>query len=127
MARFVRTPRNIDCIHAEGASTSKLTREQAQAVISALCGTTRRTEPVQVISAFDVPRVQYDPIRKIFYQQPARASLHGTAEVSTPVFVSWRLTAQQWVLAAKAQACCSRRHAAMHAILQLYCMTRHFR
>ena len=66
--------------HAECASSTKITREQAQIVISALCGTSRRTEPVQVISAFDVPRVQYDPIRKIFYQQPTRASLHGSAE-----------------------------------------------
>ena len=78
-----------------------------------------------MISAFDVPRVQYDPIRKIFYQQPARASLHGTAEASTPVFASWRLTAQQSMLPRPgmdsarslphAQTCCYRCYAAMQA------------
>ena len=50
-------------------------------MIQRLCGESRHTEPVQVISAFDVPRIQYDPIRKIFHRQPGRPALHGTAEV----------------------------------------------
>ena len=35
---------------------------------------------VQVISAFDVPRILYDPIRKSFYRAPAPTSLLGTAQ-----------------------------------------------
>ena len=37
---------------------------------------------VQVISAFDVPKILYDPIRKSFYRAPQPTSLLGTAEVS---------------------------------------------
>jgi hypothetical protein len=36
---------------------------------------------VQVISAFDVPKIQYDPIRKSFYRAPQPTGLLGTAEV----------------------------------------------
>ena len=36
---------------------------------------------VQVISAFDVPKILYDPIRKSFYRAPQPTSLLGTAEV----------------------------------------------
>ena len=49
-------------------------------MVQRLCGEAKRTEPVQVISAFEVPRIAYDPIRKIFYAQPGRPPLHGTAE-----------------------------------------------
>lgn len=38
---------------------------------------------VQVISAFDVPKILYDPIRKSFYRAPQPTSLLGTAEVGT--------------------------------------------
>ena len=47
---------------------------------------------VQVISAFDVPKILYDPIRKSFYRAPQPTSLLGTAEVGTigvPVIRSW--------------------------------------
>ena len=37
---------------------------------------------VQVISAFEVPKILYDPIRKSFYRAPQPNSLLGTAEVS---------------------------------------------
>ena len=63
------------------ASSTKLTAAQAQAVIGGLCGSGHKTEPVQIISAFDTPKIRYDPIRKVFYQLPGRPSLHGTAEV----------------------------------------------
>ena len=35
---------------------------------------------IQVISAFDVPKILYDPIRKSFYRAPAPTSLLGTAQ-----------------------------------------------
>ena len=38
---------------------------------------------VQVISAFSVPRVRYDPIRNAFYKPPGKPTLHGLAEVES--------------------------------------------
>ena len=40
------------------------------------------TDLIQVISAFDVPKILYDPIRKGFYRAPKPTSLLGTAQVS---------------------------------------------
>ncbi len=37
---------------------------------------------MQVISAFDTPKLRYDPIRKVFYQIQGRPTLHGSSEVS---------------------------------------------
>lgn len=39
---------------------------------------------MQIISAFETPKLRYDPIRKVFYQIQGRPSLHGTAEASQP-------------------------------------------
>ena len=38
-------------------------------------------EMIQIISAFDVPKILYDPIRKGFYRAPKPTSLLGTAQV----------------------------------------------
>ena len=35
----------------------------------------------QVISAFDVPKVQYDPVRKCFFRPTASLKLLGNAQV----------------------------------------------
>lgn len=51
-------------------------------MIGGLCGSGEQTEPVQIISAFDAPKLRYDPIRKVFYQVQGRPPLHGCAEVS---------------------------------------------
>ena len=64
------------------ASTATLTQTEAQKVIDGLCGQGQKLEPIQVISAFQAPKLRYDPIRKIFFQQDNRQSLHGTAEAS---------------------------------------------
>lgn len=36
---------------------------------------------VQVVDAFAVPRVKYDPVRSSFYRLPGPGTLHGTAQV----------------------------------------------
>ena len=46
---------------------------------------------VQVISAFSVPRVRYDPIRNAFYKPPGKPTLHGLAEVQPPFRRDWVL------------------------------------
>ncbi|BDA47706.1 DNA polymerase epsilon subunit 2 [Coccomyxa sp. Obi] len=69
------------------ASSTKLTAAQAQAVIGGLCGSGQKTEPVQIISAFDTPKIRYDPIRKVFYQLPGQPSLHGSAEEKVQMYL----------------------------------------
>ena len=59
-----------------------MTQADAQKAIDGLCGQGQKLEPVQVISAFQTPKLRYDPIRKIFFPQDRAHSLHGTAEVS---------------------------------------------
>jgi hypothetical protein len=60
-----------------------VTAGQAKDAISSLCGTSQKTELVQVISAFEVPKMRYDPIRKIFFPVPGRPTLHGSAQART--------------------------------------------
>ena len=67
------------------ASTTTLTKTDAQKVIDGLCGHGQKLEPIQVISAFQAPKLRYDPIRKIFFQQDNSQSLHGTAQASAPL------------------------------------------
>lgn len=63
------------------ANSTKVTTAQAQEAISSLCGSSQKTALVQVISAFEVPKLRYDPIRKVFFQVGGTPSLHGSAEV----------------------------------------------
>lgn len=37
----------------------------------------------QVVSAFEVPKILYDPTRKCFYKAEASPKLHGSAQVWT--------------------------------------------
>ncbi len=61
---------------------STLDAAAAAELVAALRGEARQgVEPIQVISAFQVPRVKYDPIRHAFYLAPGPAPLLGTAEV----------------------------------------------
>ncbi|KAK9905544.1 hypothetical protein WJX75_001819 [Coccomyxa subellipsoidea] len=69
------------------ASSTKLTATQAQTVIGGLCGSGEQTEPVQIISAFDAPKLRYDPIRKVFYQVQGRPPLHGCAEDKVQMYL----------------------------------------
>ena len=64
------------------AQVSTLDAAAAAELVAALRGEARQgVEPIQVISAFQVPRVKYDPIRHAFYLAPGPAPLLGTAEV----------------------------------------------
>ncbi|CAK0783094.1 hypothetical protein CVIRNUC_006289 [Coccomyxa viridis] len=70
----------LDSIVQVCASSATVTQADAQKAIDGLCGHGQRLEPVQVISAFQAPKLRYDPIRKIFFPQDRAHSLHGTAE-----------------------------------------------
>jgi hypothetical protein len=64
------------------AQVSTLDAAAAAELVAALRGEARQgVEPIQVISAFQVPRVKYDPIRRAFYLAAGPAPLLGTAEV----------------------------------------------
>lgn len=39
---------------------------------------------IQLISAFDIPSIKYDPIRRAFYQASGVRALHGSAQVWLP-------------------------------------------
>ena len=60
---------------------SKVTRKVAQDLITRICGQTSDSDFVQVISAFDIPRVKFDSIRRAFYVDPQQAHLFGEAQV----------------------------------------------
>ena len=60
---------------------STLDAAAAAELLGVLRGAARQhADPVQVISAFQVPRVKYDPIRRTFYLAPDRPPLLGGAQ-----------------------------------------------
>lgn len=64
---------------------STLDAAAAAELLGALRGAARQhADPVQVISAFQVPRVKYDPIRRTFYLAPDRPPLLGAAQAHRP-------------------------------------------
>ncbi|EIE23695.1 DNA polymerase epsilon, subunit B [Coccomyxa subellipsoidea C-169] len=77
----------LDACTKACASSTKLTAAQAQTVIGSLCGSGEKTDPVQVISAFDTPKLRYDPIRKVFYQIQGRPTLHGSSEEKVQMYL----------------------------------------
>lgn len=61
---------------------NKVPRKAVEDAIASLSGGAEHdVELVQVINAFDVPRVDYDPIRKCFYPRKDELHLHGDAQV----------------------------------------------
>ena len=64
-----------------------VTAERIQGLVDAAAGgpdaaaALGGADMIQVISAFDVPKVLYDPIRRSFYRAPAPTSLLGCAQV----------------------------------------------
>ena len=46
-------------------------------------GNSRTADQIQIISAFAVPCIKFDPSRRAFYQVTDSRALHGSAQVST--------------------------------------------
>lgn len=44
---------------------------------------------MQVVDAFAVPRVQYDPVRKLFHRSSVAPQLQADAQVRHGLFVAW--------------------------------------
>lgn len=57
-----------------------VTAARVQQLLAAAAAAGGGADMIQFISAFDVPKILYDPIRKSFYRAPAPTSLLGTAQ-----------------------------------------------
>jgi hypothetical protein len=71
-----------------GAAVERVTVEAVHEAIENVCGSSAQTALIQVISAFDVPNIAYEPIRKAFYHKRGPRSLLGTAQVRTHAHVA---------------------------------------
>ena len=74
------------------AEPTKVTASMAAQLVEAVSGLQKAAEFVQIFSAFEVPYVKYDPIRKAFHRSGEPRSLHSTAQVPgllAPVSIFW--------------------------------------
>lgn len=69
--------------HADAALNGKVTAEQVQVALSRLQGQDQRTEPVEVVSAFEVPRMTFDMVQRRLFINPRTKPLLGVAEVGS--------------------------------------------
>lgn len=60
----------------------KIGKSEALDLVSRQQGSSRHIEYIQVISAFEVPRIKFDPIRKAFYREERACSIFAEASVS---------------------------------------------
>jgi hypothetical protein len=58
-----------------------VTRALLEGALAALEGQGGQQDMVQVIDAFAVPRITYDPLRKLFYRSAAQPQLQADAKV----------------------------------------------
>ena len=69
------------CIIADAALNGKVTAEQVQVALSRLQGKEQQTEAVEVVSAFEVPRMTFDMVQRRLFIDPRTKPLLGLAEV----------------------------------------------
>lgn len=62
----------------------RVTRALLEAALAALEGQGGQADMVQVVDAFAVPRITYDPLRKLFYRTTAQPQLQADATVRQP-------------------------------------------
>eukprot|EP00884_Botryococcus_braunii_P020973 jgi/Botrbrau1/755/Bobra.0181s0014.1 len=86
----------VDAVESE--NVLRVTASKAQELIESLKGDTAATPPVQIINAYDIPQMCFDPIRKAFYLSQARLSLQGSAKDKINVRVERFLLLRQRVL-----------------------------
>ncbi|KAK9827395.1 hypothetical protein WJX81_006181 [Elliptochloris bilobata] len=81
---------------AQRAQVSVLDPAAAAELVAILRGLKRqRADPIQVISAFQVPRVKFDSIRRAFYLAPDRAPLLGLAQDKLDLYMQRLYVLQQ--------------------------------
>ena len=67
----------------------KLSKAEALDLVSRQSGGQRKIDFIQVISAFEIPHIRYDPIRKAFYRHESPCNLFADAVVSCACFASY--------------------------------------
>lgn len=66
--------------------TAKVSGAVAAKLVARVAGgSSRASDQIQVISAFVVPCIKFDPSRRAFYQVKEARTLHGSAQVSLHV------------------------------------------
>jgi hypothetical protein len=59
----------------------RMTPELLEQVLGALEGRSQPQDPVQVVDAFQVPHIVYDPVRKLFHKSQTQPTLQADAKV----------------------------------------------
>lgn len=81
------------CSCLDAGQVNTLDAAAAAELVAVLRGSVRRgVDPIQVISAFQVPRVKFDPIRRTFYLAPGHAPLLGVAQVRSAMLTKYQRT-----------------------------------
>lgn len=70
-----------------GASDGAVTAAQVKEALECIQGADQEDDFIQVISAFEVPKVEYDPVRKCFFKPATEARLLGDAEDKMAVYI----------------------------------------
>ncbi|KAK9814165.1 hypothetical protein WJX72_001491 [[Myrmecia] bisecta] len=91
---------DIECISQlldtiDAGSVKLWTADMIRDLLGGTASGQHATEMIQVINAFDVPRVRYEPIRKAFYCQAEQLSLHGGPQDKQQVYLDRMYLLQQ--------------------------------
>jgi hypothetical protein len=92
---------------AELIDDKRVTKQLLERHLVALQGEAEEEQPVTVVSAFDVPKISYDPIHKKFFAEQRGNSLLGTAQVGAAAGPARRRrpVARCWVQCRQAASC----------------------
>lgn len=69
------------CLRVELIDDNRVTRELLERHLQALSGGAEEDQIATVVSAFDVPKISYDPIHRKFFAEDRQNSLLGNAQV----------------------------------------------
>lgn len=78
-----RVLRSVD----RGTSDGAINASQIQDALECIKGADQDDDFIQVISAFDVPKVSYDPARKCFFKPTQKAQLLGDSQDKIAVYI----------------------------------------
>ena len=81
--------------------SNMLDKSTVEAIIDEVKGIDDHTQGrrvLQVVDAFEVPKIAFDPVRKILYTQPGKFALHGEALAKASLYRERFLLLQQRIL-----------------------------
>ncbi|KAI3430534.1 hypothetical protein D9Q98_005127 [Chlorella vulgaris] len=65
----------------------RMTPELLEQVLGALEGRSQPQDPVQVVDAFQVPHIVYDPVRKLFHKSQTQPTLQADAKSKVQLYI----------------------------------------